>query len=173
VRLGRSEHEHHTRRRLLQNFEQCVPGFPGEHVSFVYDVDLVVPFLRRRVHGTFPELSCILYTAIARGIDLHDIDIGGAIPNSEAVLALTTGLARWIALGAVERHRQNPGGGGLADAPRPGQEIAVTHASPSHCSAEDGNDVVLNQEIGEALGTVSAGEGDWHWAISCGPLAIG
>ena len=36
----------------------------------------------------------------------------------------------------------------------------MTHPPPGHRATQDGNDVVLNQEISETLGTISAGEGD-------------
>ena len=36
----------------------------------------------------------------------------------------------------------------------------MSDAAPGHRAAEYGGDVVLDQEVGEALGTISAGEGD-------------
>ena len=90
--LGGGEHEYHTRRRLLENLEQRVPRLPGEHMSFVYDVDLVVPLLRCRVHGALAQIARILHAPIARSVDLHHVDIGGAVPHPKTVLAVSAGF---------------------------------------------------------------------------------
>ena len=65
-------------------------------------------------------------------------------------------------MGTVERHGQDARRGGLADAAGPGQQIPVADPAAGHGAAQHGGDVVLDQQIGEALGTVAAGEGDGH-----------
>ena len=67
-----------------------------------------------------------------------------------------------VAVGAVERHGEDAGGGGLPDPARTGEQVAVAHPAAGDGAAEHGRDVVLDQQVGEALGTVAAGEGDGH-----------
>jgi hypothetical protein len=76
LRLCGREDKHYTRRRLLQNFEESVPCFARQHVCFIDDVDLVMPLLGRGVHGSFPQVTSVLYTPVAGGIDLDHIDVG-------------------------------------------------------------------------------------------------
>src|SRR5439155_26598382 len=61
---------------------------------------------------------------------------------------------------AVERHGENSRRGGLPGAPRSGEQIAVPDPAPCHRTGEGRGHVVLDQQLGEALGTVLAGEGD-------------
>ena len=68
-------------RRLLQNLEQRVPRLAGEHVGFVHDVDLVVALLRGGVHRALAQLARVVHTAVARGVDLHHVEVGRAVPD--------------------------------------------------------------------------------------------
>ena len=36
----------------------------------------------------------------------------------------------------------------------------MSHPPPSHRAAENGRDMVLDQEVGKALGAITSGEGD-------------
>lgn len=38
----------------------------------------------------------------------------------------------------------------------------MAYTSPGNSTTEDGGDVILNQQIGESLGAVTAGEADSH-----------
>ena len=162
LRLGGGEDEDHPRRRLLEHLEQRVPRLAREHVRFVDDVDLVVAFAGGGVHRPLAQVARVVDAAVAGGIDLDHVEVGRAAPDAEAVLALAAGLAVGVAIGAVERHREDPRGGRLADAAGAGQEIAVADAAPGHGAAKDGGHVVLHEQVGEAFGAVAACEGDGH-----------
>jgi hypothetical protein len=45
-------------------------------VGFINDVDFVMPLLRGGIHGPLPQIACVVHAAIARGIDLNDVQIG-------------------------------------------------------------------------------------------------
>ena len=91
--LGRGEDEDHARRRLLQDLEQRVPRFPGEHVGFVYDVDLVVARAGGGVHRALPQVPRVVDAAVAGRVDFHHVEIGVPVPDPEAALAFAAGLA--------------------------------------------------------------------------------
>ena len=63
------------------------------------------------------------------------------------------------AVGAVERHGEDPGRGGLPHAARTRQQVAMPHAAARDGSAQHGGDVILHQQVGELLGTIASGEG--------------
>ena len=108
LRLGRREHEHDARRRLLENLEQRVPRFAREHVRFVDDVDLVAIVAGGRVHRALAQLARVVDAAVRRRVDLDDVEARRAAPDAPARRALAARLAveRGIAAPlAVERHR--------------------------------------------------------------------
>ncbi len=72
------------------------------------------------------------------------------------------GAARRIGPLAVEGHGEEPGGGGLPDAARAGEEVAVADPAVLDRTAQHGRDVVLDQEIAELFGAVATGERDGH-----------
>ena len=82
VGLGGGEHEDDPRGGFFQNFQERVPGLPGQHVGLVDDIDLVVPLLRGRIHGTLAQLPGVVDPAIAGGVDLDHVQAGGAVPDA-------------------------------------------------------------------------------------------
>src|SRR6476469_9936984 len=127
-----------------------------------------MPLAGGGVHGPLAEVPGVLHTPVARGVDLYHVQVGGAAPHPGAVLALTAGIARGVAIRAVERHGENAGRGGLTHPPRPGEQVPVTDAAPSDGSAQHRGDVVLDQKVGETFGTVTASEGDGHAMVMGG-----
>jgi hypothetical protein len=125
-------------------------------VRLVHDVDLVAALPRRGVHGAFPELAGIVHAPVAGRVDLDDVEVGRPVPHAEAVLAPPARLAVRVAIRAVQRHREDPCRGGLADAPGTGQEIAVAHPSARDGAAQHGAHMVLHQEVGEPPWTILA-----------------
>ena len=67
-----------------------------------------------------------------------------------------------VAALAVERHGEDAGRGGLADAARAGQQVAVAEAATGDGAAEGGGDVILHQQVGKAPRTIPACKGDGH-----------
>ena len=164
VGLSCGEDEDDLGRRLFEHLQQGVPRLTCQHMGFVDDVDLVVPVLGRGVHGPFAQLPCVVHPAVRRGVDFDHVEIGGAVPDPGTDIALAAGFAGGgvTAPLAIERHGQDAGGGGLAHAAGSGEEIAVGHAVLLDCATEDGGHVFLYHQVGEALGSVAAGESDGH-----------
>ena len=156
------KHEDHTGWWFLENLQQHVPRFAREHVRFVHDVDLVMSGLRRRVHGALAQVTGIVHTAVGRCVDLHHVEVGGAVPDLEARRTLAARLAVGRASLAVERHGKDAGGSRLAHPAGTGEQVAVADAPLGHGTAQGGGDVILHHEIGESAGAVAAGEGDGH-----------
>ena len=109
LRLGGGEHEHHPRRRLLEDLEQRIPRLAREHVRLVHDVDLVVALLRRGVHGALAQFARVIHAAMARRVDLDHVESRRAAPGAAAVLALAArfalGRSRLAQLSAMARMR--------------------------------------------------------------------
>ena len=73
LRLGRGEDEFHMRRRFLERLEQRVEGRRSEHVHFVDDVDLELPFARRVTH-VVAQLAHLLDAVVARAVDFENVE---------------------------------------------------------------------------------------------------
>src|SRR5690606_8302383 len=128
----------------------------------VHDVDLVVLLFGWRVHRPLAQIPGIVHAAVAGRVDFHDIETGRAVPDPDAALAFAAGIAGRLAAGAVARHGQDAGGGSLAHAARPGQQVAVSHPVVLDGPAQHGGNVVLDQEVGKPPGPVPAREGYCH-----------
>src|SRR4030095_8220783 len=125
ARVGGSEYEDHVGRRLLQRLEKGVEGGPRQHVDLVHDIDLEAAAGRRVLH-VLAKRPNVVNARIGGGVDLHHVHRRAR----DDILATGTGAARFgsLALGAGERLREKPRGGGLADAPRRGEEITMSNS---------------------------------------------
>ena len=154
LRLRGREHEDHPGRRLLEDLQQRVPGFAGEHVSLVHDVDLAAPFGRGRVHGPLAEVARIVDAAVGGGVDLHHVQRGVPAPDPGAALAHPARLALGGAVGAVERHGEHARQRRLSDAPRTAEEVGVPDPIHRHRPAQRLRHVLLRRDVGEGPGPV-------------------
>ena len=86
VRLGRREHEHRVRRRLLERLQERVPGRRREHVRLVEDVDLAPP-AHRRVGDALAQLADVVDRVVRRGVHLDHVQRGRARDRHARVAA--------------------------------------------------------------------------------------
>ena len=93
LRLGGGEDEDDARGRLLEDLEQRVPRFAREHVRLVHDVHLVPVFARGSVHRSLAQFAGVVHAAVARGVDLDDVERCAPAPDAPA-----TGAGRRTAL---------------------------------------------------------------------------
>ena len=70
------EDEVHPRRRFLKDLEKRIPRFAGEHVRLIDDVHFVSVFIRRRIHGPFPQVTGIFDPSIGGGVNLYYVERG-------------------------------------------------------------------------------------------------
>ena len=126
VRLGRTEHELHQRRRLFQRLEQRVERLLGQHVNFVDDVDLVLR-PHRLDADVGPERSNVVDPAIGSPVDFRDIHIV-ARRDPEALLTPITRHAV-LRVRTVQSLGENTGHRGLADAACPRKQIGMRDAA--------------------------------------------
>ncbi len=77
-RLGRRENELHVRRRLFNNFEQCVEPAGGHHVRFVNNEDLVAVACRGK-HRSFAQVTRVVHTAVACRVNFDHVKRTAAI----------------------------------------------------------------------------------------------
>ena len=119
------------------------------------------PDRARSIHRALAQIARVVHTAVRRRIELDDVQIRGAGPDAPAGVAFPARLpgAGGAAL-AIERHSEDPSGRRLANAPRPGEQVAVRHPALGHGSAQGGGHVILHDEIAELLGAVLASEGN-------------
>ena len=147
-RLGRAEDELHVLRRLFQGLQQGVEGLAGEHVDFVDDVDL-----EPRAAGTnadvLTQLADLVDAAVAGPVDLQHVDVL-ARADALADVALVAGRRRG-ALFAIQRLGEDAGGGRLAHAPRPGEQIGVAYAVAGDRVLQRLGDVLLADQLRETL----------------------
>src|SRR5439155_20440235 len=73
LRLGRGEDEFHVWRRFLERLQESIEGRCAEHVHFVDDVDLEMPFARGVTH-IVAQLSHLFDAIITRAVDLQNIE---------------------------------------------------------------------------------------------------
>ena len=156
--VGGGQHEHHSRRRLLQRFEQGVERGRGEHVALVHHVHLPAG-LHRRKAGAFDQLADVVDAGIGSGIDLDHIE-GVAGCDGAAQLTGATRLRRWpIGADAVKGARQDAGAGGFTGAAWAAEQVGRCDPARSQGVAEGGRNRLLAHQLIEALGPVFVMEG--------------
>ena len=94
--------------------------------------------------------STPLFDAASSSTRSKNVPVG----DRDAVLALAARLAVGAEIEAVERTREEARGRGLAGAARAGEEVRVTDAIFGDRVAQRGGDVVLADELREALRAV-------------------
>ena len=101
--LSRRQDEFYMFRRLFESFEESIECSCREHMDLIYDIDFVLGLVWFEAR-TFDEITDILYSVIARTIDLDDIE-ESIIIECDTVF---TGVARisfcWVF--AVQRLRE-------------------------------------------------------------------
>ncbi len=130
--FGCREDELHMFGRLFERLQQPVEGRRRQHVHFVDDVDLVARGCRGIAHA-FDDLADIVDAGAGGRVHLLHIDMA-AFGNGDAGLANTAGMdggffARAIGPDAVERARDDAGGGGFAHAAHAGQHEGMRDAA--------------------------------------------
>ena len=146
-------------RRLLERLEERVPRVRGEHVRLVDDVDLAAQ-RRRKIADALAQLAHVVDAAIARGVDLEDVD-RRARQDLEARRARVVRLAVDERF-AVDRASEDSRRRCLAGAANPGKEIAVRKAARAHLVEQRLRNNLLADKVGETLRAVFAVEGEAH-----------
>src|ERR1700733_984166 len=161
LRLRGRHHEDYVLRRLLQDLQQRIEGSIGDLVGFVEQVDLVA-IAGGGVARWLAQLANLVDPAVGGGIDFDYVQ-GVAGANLRAGLADPAGfggrpLRTANLVAAIEGHGQDPGDGRLAYAAMPTEDVAVGHPLLLQSVAQGAGHMLLAGDIGEALGTIFAGE---------------
>ena len=122
-RVGGGEHEHDVFGRFLEGLQQRRFRAAAEHVHFVEDVDLLGA-AGAEVCDPFEQVADLLDLALRRRVDLDHVE-RRALGDRHAAVAHATRVAVVAPVGAVQGLGQQAGGGGLAGAPRAGEEVRV------------------------------------------------
>src|SRR5204863_407296 len=89
-------------------------------MGLVHDVHFVATFRGGGVHGALTQIARVVHAPVRGGVELDDVEVRGAGPDPGAGIALAARLTRRragrTAPLAVQRHREDAGGGGLAHA---------------------------------------------------------
>ncbi len=157
LRLGRRHHKDHVVGRLFERLQQGIECGIGNLMGFVEDVNFVA-VAGRPVTGRIAQLADFVDAAVRGGVNFNHIDgISGA--------NLCTGYAGAARLGggafgradlqmAVERHGQNAGNSGFADAAMPAEDVPMRNAALAERIHQRAGDVILSGDIRESLGAV-------------------
>ena len=122
LRLGCRENELHVRRRFLEGFQERVERGGTEHVHFVDDVDLEMPFARRVTH-VIAQLPHLLHAVVARAVDLQHIE---AVSSRDFLAAVTNSAGRdRRAVHAIERLREDARSRCFPDPARSDKEVGM------------------------------------------------
>jgi hypothetical protein len=151
VRLGRAQDEPNAGRRLLEQLQERVERLTRQALGLVEDVDLLAAH-GRGGRRAFPELAGVVHASVRRGVDLHDVEVR-SIADPHALLALAARLGRRTLL-AVDHLRQDPGGGGLAGAPRPREQEGMRETPLVDGSDQGPDHVLLPEHLTRRLGPV-------------------
>ena len=157
--FGGGEHEFGVLRRLFQRLEERVERRGREHVDFVDDVDLVARAGGRIAHAVI-DLAHVVDAGMGRGVHFQHVHVP-AFHDRLAVHAErghVDGRAfdRTVRQFVVQRARQNPRRGGLADPAHAGQDPGLRN-SPGFERVGDGADHgLLADQVVKAGGAVFA-----------------
>src|SRR6266566_3923899 len=114
----------------------------------------------RRSPAGEPCGECESCTRIWNGAANLDVEVCRPVPDPRTGLALAARLPRRRAPLAIQRHGEDPRRGGLPDAARAGEQVAVGDAIARHGAAQRGAHVLLDDQVGELLRTVLASQSD-------------
>ena len=159
--FGRCEDELHVLRRFLDDLQQRVEALRRHHVRLVDDVDLE-PALGRAVGRPLAQVTGVVDTAVAGGVDLDDVDRAGSLAGQRNTRIAGAARRRGGPLLAVETARQDAGAGRLAAAARATEQVGVVDASGAQRLHQRLGDVFLADDIGERLRAVATVEGCAH-----------
>ena len=161
LRLGRREDELHVLRRLLDDLEQGVEALRRDHVRLVDDVDLVAA-LGRAITRPLTQVTRIVHATVRGGVDLDHVDRARSPAGQRHTRVALTTRRRRRALLAVEAAGQDACARRLAAAARPTEEVGVVDPPGAQRLHERLGDVLLPDDVREALRSVAAVEGDGH-----------
>ena len=156
MRLGGREDEADAGRRFLEDLQQRVEGLARQALRLVDDVDLLAA-LHRRGRRLLAQLAGVLDAAVARRVDLDDVEVG-ALADRHALLARAARLGRRPLL-AVDHLREDARGRGLARASRPAEQERVVQPVLADRAGERADDVVLPEHLGGRLRPVPPVQG--------------
>jgi len=124
-------------------------------VDLVDQVDFEGP-AGRGVGRALAEVADVFHTVVAGAVDLNDIQ-AAALGDLEAGVALSAGLGGGALL-AIQRLREDAGGGGFTDPARTHKKVGLSEALGVHRILQGARDVILPDHLGEGLRTVFSGE---------------
>ena len=155
LRVGGGEHEHDVRRRLLERLQQRRRRRLREHVHLVEDVHLVPT--GRAERRPLDQVTDGVDAVVGRGVELVHV-VGGATLDLQTRLALAARLAV-DDVPAVQHLGEDAGGGRLAGAARPREQVRLALAALANRIAKCLDDMVLPLQLTESPRPVAAVEG--------------
>ena len=130
-------------------------------MGLVNDEDLVA-VAHRGESSALAEVAGVVDAAVARGVDLDDIEAAGAVAGQfDAAVAHTAGRRR-RALRAVQAAGEDACRGGLAAAAGTGEQVGVIDPALFDGGHQRVGDVLLADHVREGLGAVPTVKGCTH-----------
>ena len=148
--LGSAEDEDDVFRRFLQRLEEGVGSGVGEHMGFVYDVDLAAALHRGEIH-LVADVAYLVYAPVAGRVqfdDVHEAAVVDGLADGAGVAGVPV-----LEVEAVGGLGDDAGGGGLAAPTRPAEKIGMGNPPQPHRLAQSGGNMFLPGQLAEAGGT--------------------
>jgi len=146
---------------FFNNLEKRIEALRGHHVGLVQDENLEA-ISGGGKHRTLAQISSIVNTVVAIGINLNNVQRSRAAPCQLSTdWALPAGSVCWN-LGAVQTARQNPGAGSLAATPGTREKIRVVDAVSFEGSTQRVRHLGLTKQLGKGFRVVAAVDGWGH-----------
>ena len=154
-RLRRGHHEDYAVRRLFQSFQQSIGSLSRQHVRFVENHHFR-PRSRRRVAHHLAQLADLVDAPVRSRIDFNDVKRSSR-GNFFARVAHAARFRR-RPFHAVQRFRQDSGGGGFSHATCAGKNVRVRHAVVHDGVLQRLGDVLLPDKVLKCLWPVLPGD---------------
>ena len=145
--LSGAKDEDDVFRRFLQRLEEGVGSGVGQHMGFVYDVDLTAALHRGEVH-LVADVAYLVYAPVAGRVqfdDVHEAAVVDGLADGAGVAGVSV-----LEVEAVGGLGDDAGGGGLAAASRPAEQVGMGNPPQPHRLAQGGGDVLLPGQLVEA-----------------------
>src|SRR5690554_6278698 len=140
-----------VRRRLLQGFQEGVKGFRRQHMRFINNVYLVVPFHRGKLHP-FPKDADLVDSPVGSPVNLQNIH-GNPVVNPAATRAIIAGVGAIPPGPAVYRFGENLRTRSLPWSPPTAEKIGMGDLAKGQSISQSTNHMFLaGKSLAEALG---------------------
>jgi len=126
--FGGSQDEDNMGWRFLEGLEQSIGGFFGEHMDFIYYIDLIASLVGSII-DPLTEVSDFINTPVTGSINFYDIQspaLSYCLANMASIARLTLAVGN-----TIHCLSQNAPGGGLTCSPGTTKKVGMSYTTTS------------------------------------------